>query len=57
MNALLALSVIQTENKILKLQYSLSKEKDAKKQDEIKKMIIKLNGKRNDFAAKLGELK
>jgi hypothetical protein len=57
MNLLHALSVVQVENKIMILQASLRKEKDSKKQDEIKTMIIKLNGKRNDAAAKLGELK
>lgn len=44
MNLLLIQNILQKENKLLKLQSELQKEKDEKKQDDMKMEIIKLNG-------------
>ena len=45
MNLLDIHKVVRQENEILKLQNKLQKEKDEKKQNDMKMQIIKLNGK------------
>lgn len=53
MNLLLIQNILQKENKLLKLQGELQKEKDEKKQNDMKMEIIKLNGKILDYKARM----